>query len=188
VLALSGVQLNPTSTTGGSSSSQNQVVLTGPAPAGGASVALSSSNPAVASLPQASVLVPSGATSTTFTIATTAVSSATPVAISAFYSGVTKSATLTVNPPAAPAAYTLQAASTGTRGSTVQVNWTAPAGHSSNDTIRLYRSNGAYSAQKTGPGTSGSVAMRLPNQAGEYTFRYAKADGTIMASSPITVR
>src|SRR6185295_4068806 len=87
VLALSGVQLNPAAVVGGSSNSKNQVVLTGPAPTGGASVALSSSNLALGSLP-ASVLVPTGATSATFTISTTAVSTATPVTISAFYSGV----------------------------------------------------------------------------------------------------
>ena len=88
---------NPAAIVGGASSSLNQVVLTAPVPAGGITVALSSSNFGVAS-PPASVLVPAGAASATFSISTNGVAAATAVTISASYFGVTKSATLTVNP------------------------------------------------------------------------------------------
>jgi hypothetical protein len=105
VLALNSVQVNPAQITGGASSSTNQVTLTGPAPAVGVTVTLSSSNAAVASTP-ASVLVPGGATSAGFTISTTPVTAATPVTITASYSGATRTATLTVNAAPAVAALT----------------------------------------------------------------------------------
>src|SRR5437588_457749 len=74
------------------------VTLTGPAPtAGGATVTLSSSNTAAATVP-ASVLVAAGANTATFTISTSPVAASTAVTISGTY-GVTKTAILTVNPP-----------------------------------------------------------------------------------------
>ena len=94
-VTLSTLTLNPTSVTGGGSS-QGTVVLSGAAPSGGASVALTRSNTSVASAP-ASVTVPAGATSATFTVTTTSVTTSTPVSISASYGGVTRTATLTVN-------------------------------------------------------------------------------------------
>jgi len=54
----------------------------------------------------ASVTVPAGAASATFTVATTAVTASTSATISAIFGGVTRTAVLTVNPPA-PAAPTL---------------------------------------------------------------------------------
>jgi hypothetical protein len=120
---LSSIGLNPTSVTGGSSST-GTVTLSGAAPSGGAVVYLTSS--ATAATVAASVTVAAGASSATFTVTTGAVTSATPVTISASYAGVTKTASLTVNPPSGtPAgAYTLTV--TGTSGSlshatTVQV-------------------------------------------------------------------
>jgi VCBS repeat-containing protein len=95
--ALSTLSLNPTSVVGGSTS-QGRVTLTGPAPSGGAVVSLSD-NSSAASEP-ASVTVPGGSTSATFTITTSPVSSSTAVTISAVYNGVTKTAVLTVNRPA----------------------------------------------------------------------------------------
>jgi hypothetical protein len=93
---LSSLTLNPTSVGGGAQSSTGTVTLTGPAPAGGAQVALSSSNSA-ASVPP-SVTVPAGATSATFRVNTSLVLFPTSVTISASYEGSTRTANLTVNP------------------------------------------------------------------------------------------
>ncbi|MBM3724379.1 MAG: hypothetical protein FJW40_02990 [Acidobacteria bacterium] len=87
----------PSSIVGGNSTATPAVTLSGIAPATGAVVALSSSNPAVASVP-ASVTVLSGATTATFTITTTAVTAATPVTITANYLGVNRTATINVQP------------------------------------------------------------------------------------------
>ncbi len=100
-LTLSSLSLNPTSVVGGMQSSTGTVTLSGPAPAGGAQVALSSSNTGAASVPS-SAIVPAGATSTTFTVSTSAVIASSTVTISATYGGATRSASLTVTPPAAP--------------------------------------------------------------------------------------
>ena len=91
---LSSLTLNPTSVIGGLQSSTGTVTLSGPAPAGGAQVAVSSNNGA-ASVPS-SVAVPAGATSATFTVNTSVVLISTSATISASYNGTTRSAVLGV--------------------------------------------------------------------------------------------
>src|SRR5467141_1801689 len=95
-VSLSSLSLNPTSVTGGNSST-GTVTLSRAAPAGGATVALSSSNTAAATVPP-SVTVAAGATTATFTVSTSAVAASTTVTISGTYSGATRSASLTVTP------------------------------------------------------------------------------------------
>ncbi|HKV62100.1 MAG TPA: hypothetical protein VJO16_09315 [Candidatus Acidoferrum sp.] len=93
-VTLSSLTLKPTSVTGGLQPSTATVTLSGPAPAGGAQVALESSNGA-ASVPS-SVTVPAGATSTTFTVNTSVVILATSATVSATYNNTTLTATLSV--------------------------------------------------------------------------------------------
>jgi len=143
---LASLGLNPTSVTGGNSST-GTVTLSGPAPAGGAQVALSSSNTAAATVPS-SVTVPAGATSATFTVSTSAVAASTTVTISAGYGGVTRSASLTVAPapppPATLSSLTLNPANVigglQTSKGTVTLSAPAPAGGA---TVMLSSSNGA---------------------------------------------
>jgi hypothetical protein len=89
------VTLNPTSVTGGSSST-GTITLAGPAPAGGAVVTLASNN-AAATVP-ANVTVAAGATTGTFTVSTTGVGALTAVTITASYNASNQTATLTVTP------------------------------------------------------------------------------------------
>jgi hypothetical protein len=104
-VALSSVTLNPTSVTGGTSST-GTVTLSGAAPGGGAVVSLSSSSSA-ATVPT-SISVAAGSTSATFTASTSTVTAATPITITATYAGTNKTAALTVTPTGTPAAtYTL---------------------------------------------------------------------------------
>ena len=95
-LTVSSLQLNPPSVLGGTPS-QGTVVLTGPAPSGGAVVSFLSSVPTVASVP-GTVTVPEGSANVSFTVTTSSVLSSTAVTINASYSGSTQMATLTVNP------------------------------------------------------------------------------------------
>ena len=83
----------------GGDSTGASVTLSAPAPAGGALIALAS-NHAAAMLPT-SVSVAQGATGASFSVTTQAVSSTTAVNLSASYAGVTRTATLTVEPAAA---------------------------------------------------------------------------------------
>lgn len=95
---ISALALNPANVVGGNNS-QGTVTLSGPAPGGGAVVALTT-NSGIITIP-ASLTVPAGASSATFTITTTAVRSATPATITASSNGTSASSVLTVSPPAA---------------------------------------------------------------------------------------
>jgi hypothetical protein len=130
---LSTMDINPASVAGGSASS-GTVVLSVGAPFGGAVVALSSSNPAVASVP-ASVTVPETGFTGSFAISTTAVSATTPVTITASYNGTTRAGTLTVTngaPPTTSLSNVAVSPSSVTGGSTTQgvvvLTAAAPAG------------------------------------------------------------
>lgn len=94
--ALSALTLTPATFSGGCKTSTGRVTLTAPAPAGGAMVQLTDTNPA-ASVP-ASVTVPAGATSAKFTITGTVVAASQSGTATASYGGVSKSAALTVRP------------------------------------------------------------------------------------------
>jgi hypothetical protein len=89
---VTSLTLNPTSVTGGLQFSTGIVTLSGPAPAGGATVMLSSSNGA-ASVP-INVTVPAGATSATFTVNTFIVLISTSAQITATYNGTAQTAIL----------------------------------------------------------------------------------------------
>lgn len=90
------VTVQPATVDGGASAT-GTVTLSGPAPAGGAVVLLTSSNPAAAAVP-ASVTVPAGATMASFSVTTRPVQSAVPVVISASYAGATQPSIVTVVP------------------------------------------------------------------------------------------
>ena len=136
--------ISSTSVTGGTSSPTGMVTLNGPAPAGGAQVLLSTNN-AAASVPS-SITVAAGATTGTFAIGTSAVATSTAVTISASFGGGTRTAILTVLPPAV-SSLTLNPNSVvggplGTSTGTVTLNGPAPAGGSQ---ILLSSNNAAAS-------------------------------------------
>ena len=116
---VASLSLTPSTVTGGSGST-GRVTLTGDAPYGGTTVALTSSDPAATVPP--TVLVPQGFSFQSFAITTSAVSAQRMATISATY-GTTAQAVLTVNPAGiglglaldvAPAAVTGGTAATGT--------------------------------------------------------------------------
>jgi hypothetical protein len=125
--ALASVAASPNPVVGGNPST-GTVTLTAAAGSGGAIVSLSSAGTAV-TVP-ASATVAAGATSASFGISTSAVTTQTLVSVSATYSGVTKTTTVTVNPPAASALGALSLSPTSVKGGgsvTGTVTLTAPA-------------------------------------------------------------
>ena len=96
VSALASLTLNPATVTGGANST-GTVTLSAAAPAGGAVVALTSSNTNAATVP-ASVTVAAGATTATFTVATNTVTVGTVSIITATYDGISQAVGLVVNP------------------------------------------------------------------------------------------
>lgn len=130
--SLSAISAVPNPVVGGNASN-GTVTLTGPAPSGGASVALSSANPA-AHVP-ATVTVAAGASTAGFSVTTTAVTVPAAGTLAASYSGSTRTVILTVSPAvAALASISLAPASlvSGQRSTaTVTLSAPAPAGGAS---------------------------------------------------------
>ena len=103
--SLSSVSFVPTSIVAGQNAT-GTVRFSG-AMSQGAVVQLSSSNPAVARVPQETVVSANTSTST-FNLATSATTTATPVTITARWFGVTRTTTITVKPGTPPAADTVK--------------------------------------------------------------------------------
>jgi len=101
--SLASVSIKPSSITAGQPAT-GTVTLSGAAPAGGAVISLASANPA-ASVP-GSITVPASTSSANFTVSTSTVTATTVGNVTASYAGISKSATLAVN-PAAPALLSL---------------------------------------------------------------------------------
>src|SRR5262249_28324046 len=100
VASLASVTLTPASVVGGNAS-QGTGGLTAGAPVGGAVVTLSSSNPGLAS-PPASVSIPAGSKTATFSVTTTVPAADGSAIITATYNAVVRTATLTVTRLPAP--------------------------------------------------------------------------------------
>lgn len=92
---LLSLSVSPTSVVGGNPAT-GMVTLSSPAPSGGLSVTLSSSDPA-AGVP-ATVPVPAGQSTATFPVSTTAVAASVNVTLSATLNSITRTAALTVTP------------------------------------------------------------------------------------------
>ncbi|MCS7273523.1 MAG: S8 family serine peptidase [Fimbriimonadales bacterium] len=142
--SLIGLRLSSSSVVGGNSVT-GTVTLSAPAPAGGFVVSLSSSNPNVATVPS-TVTVPAGATSANFTVSTRSVSSPTTVTITASANGVSRQATLTVN----PATVTLQSLTI-----SPSAVW---GGQSATGTVTL-----------TGPAPAGDIVVQLHSSSNRAT-------------------
>jgi hypothetical protein len=192
-VSLSSLTLNPTSVTGGNSSI-GTVTLSGPAPAGGAQVALSSNNGA-ASIPS-SVALPAGATSATFTVSTSAVTASTTVAISTAYGGVSRSASLTVTPalPPAPTLSSLTLNPTSVIGGvqsstgTLTLSGPAPAGGAQ---VALSSNNGAASVASSVAVPAGATSATFPVNTSAVTasttVTISVAYGGVSRSATLTV-
>lgn len=158
--SVSSVGLVPSTVTGGAAVT-GTVTLNGPAPAGNATVNLTSTN-AAAPVP-VNVTVNAGATAANFTINTTAVAASQPATITATYNG-TAQASLTVNP--APVTVSVSSVSlstsavtggTGVTG-TVTLSGAAPAG---NALVGLSSSNGAAAVPANVTVTAGTTSANF---------------------------
>ncbi len=178
-VALSSLSLNPTSVTGGNSST-GTATLSGPAPAGGAQVTLSSNNTTAAAVPS-SVTVAAGAISATFTVSTSSVAASDTVTISAVYAGATKSASLTVT-PASPPSPTL---------SSLTLNPTSViGGNSSTGTVTLSGAAPSGGAVVT-LSSSNTMAARVPSSvtvaAGATTASFTISTSTVASLTTVSI-
>lgn len=173
-LQIKSVSLSPGSVVGGSTNSTATITLNGPAPYGGATIALASDNTAAASIP-ASVVVGAGATAATATVTTEVVSVSNIANIKASYNGGTASTRLTVLP--------LQLSS-------VTVNPTSVVGGaSSTGTVTLNgtaRTGGAV-VTLTSNNPAAAVASTVTVASGSSTATFSISTAPVTASIPVTV-
>ncbi len=136
-LTLSSLTLAQSSVTGASTVTGNTVTIAA-AVGSNTTVTLASSNTAAATVP-ASVVVPAGATSATFSITTASVAAAQTATITASLNGSSRTANLTVNPPPSPtlSAITLSPSTTlgGTTTTANAVSFASVAPASTNVTL-----------------------------------------------------
>jgi hypothetical protein len=173
--ALSDLILSAGSVLGGSSTGF-VLTLNGKAPPGGAVVALSSSSGSATVLPS-SVTIPAGASTATFALATNPVAAVTKVQVTAAYGGVSKSASLTIQPPALaelsvkPGDVKGGASAAGT----VRLSGKAPVG---GFTISLVSSNPAVA----------SVPASVTVPGGAVSANFAIATSPVSASSKVNIQ
>src|SRR5579884_3917203 len=135
-------KLSPAAVTG-SKSSTGIVSLNGPAPSGGVTVSLSSSNASVAHPTVNSITIPAGSSSGSFTIATTPVATTTSATITASYNGIKKTAKLTVKAPEMSSVKLNPTTVTGGQSSTGTATLTGPVASGASVTVTLTSSNTA---------------------------------------------
>ena len=175
---LGSIDVNPSTVVGGNPSSGTVVLSTG-APEGGAVIALSSSDPDVASVP-ASATAPSNSFTASFTISTSVVSASTFVTITAAYNGATRSATLTVNPPGSSSSTLTNLAvspSSVAGGSTAQGAVILSAAAATATTVTLSSGNAAVAA------VPATVTIPVGSQSAVFTITTA----AVSASTPVAI-
>ena len=177
---VTNVDINPATVAGGDATS-GTIIVSAAAP-DTTVVALSSSNPAVAQVP-ASVTVPTGQFTGTFTITTSAVSVSTTVTITASFNGGSKTGTLTVTPAGAPPP-----------GPTVQRLVTSPdsvaGGSGSQGVITLSgaapAAGAAVSLSSSNTGVA-SVPSSVTVAGGSATAVFAISTSAVAASTAVTI-
>lgn len=191
VAALSSVTVTPSSATGGISRT-GTVTLTGVAPAGDVVVNIASSI-AAAQVP-ASITIPANASSANFTVATSSVSTLTAGNISANYNSVTKSATITLLPPASAALTSLTlnpSTVVGGASSTGRVTLSAPA-PSGGIVVNLssshpYRASVPATVTILSGSSSATFAITTTKGNRKITITIKASQGSIIKSATLTV-
>lgn len=191
VAALSSVTVTPSSATGGISRT-GTVTLTGVAPAGDVVVNIASSI-AAAQVP-ASITIPANASSANFTVATSSVSTLTAGNISANYNSVTKSATITLLPPASAALTSLTlnpSTVVGGASSTGRVTLSAPA-PSGGIVVNLssshpYRASVPATVTILSGSSSATFAITTTKGNRKITTTIKASQGSIIKSATLTV-
>jgi hypothetical protein len=107
--SLKSLTISPSTISGGAQP-QGIAMLNGQAPAGGATVTLTSNSPSVS--PPASVFVEAGSFSTSFAIPTNAVTANTTATVTAIYGGASTQAQVRLTPQQPPSSLTLSPTST----------------------------------------------------------------------------
>ena len=139
----------------------------------GATVSVTSSNPAVASVP-AKVLVPAGKSIGSFAVQTTSVAAQTVVTITATLAGISKALTLTLTPPALS---NITPSGSTTGGQSVNASFKLSDVTARDTTVRVTSSNPAVA----------SVPANVVVQAGKSTGTIAVQTSAVTAKTVVTI-
>jgi hypothetical protein len=141
--SLKSLTISPSSISGGAQP-QGIVMLNGQAPAGGATVTLTSNSPSVS--PPASVLVEAGSFSASFPIPTNAVAASTTATVTASYGGASAQGQVTLTPQQPPSSLTLSPTSTTGRGGSSFATVTVASPSSADEILQVASSNPAVAS------------------------------------------
>jgi len=160
---LTALTVTPASLTGGNVAALS-IALSGPAPAGGASITLSS-NAAAFPVP-ATAVVPAGASSASLSVRTAAVTASTSVAVTATYNGAGKTANVSVAPAALASIAVSPASIAGGSPATLAVALTGPA-PTGGASVSLSSNNAAFPvpASVTFPAGANGVYLSVQTKA-----------------------
>jgi trimeric autotransporter adhesin len=188
--ALSTLSLSRSTIIGSCQTANGKVTLTGSAPASGAVVSLATTT--VGARSPATVVVPAGATSASFTVTTNAVSTLNKGNFTASYGGVPKALPLSVRPIYLTAVALTPSTVVG-GGSVVgqaTIECAAPAGGT---TISLASTNPAVATPATGSvviaagGTKGTFGVRTTRPAAATALSIRVTANGVTKSAPLTV-
>lgn len=173
-VTLSSVWLDPTSVTGGTSST-GTVTLGSLAPSGGVLVALASNNSSA--IVPGSVTVAAGSSTGTFTVTTNTVTSSASATITATYSGVSQTASLAIT-PVAPSLSSVSVAPTGVNGGTLSVGTLTLSGAAP---------AGGFSVSLSSNNAAASVPASVTVPAGSTTSTFTITTNTVTSSTSATI-
>jgi hypothetical protein len=170
---LSALTISPNVLLSGQSAS-GTVTISEPAGPGGVVVALSSSNLAAPVPP--SVTISAGLTTASFTTVAAAVSSTTPVVLTASYAGAIRTANLTIHPPIALTGLTLSPSSVfGGKSTTGTVTLSEPAGV------------GGILVTLAGSNAAATVPVSVTVPQGSTTATFAVTSHTVTKLTTVTI-
>lgn len=172
--SLAGLLVSPEGVTGGRTVTAT-VLLSGPAPSGGAVVALTTDASDAVAVP-ASVTVPAGANFTTVELAATPVASRITATITASYAGRTQSAAFTVHPPAVAGITVAPLAVMGGEAAAATVTLTGPAPATGT----------AVALSSAAPGVAG-VPATVMVPAGATSVNVTVTTATVTAATPVAI-
>jgi len=188
--ALGTLSLSRSTIIGSCQTASGKVTLTGSAPSSGAAVSLATTTTGART--PATVVIPAGATSATFTVTTTAVSSLNKGTFTAAYGGVSKAFPVSVR-PIYLTAVTLTPSTVvggGTVSGQATLECAAPSGGT---TISLLSTNTAVATPATSSSvvpagaTKASFSVRTKTPAATTTLSIRAAANGVTKSAPLTV-
>jgi hypothetical protein len=178
---LSSLTLAQTSVTGPTSVNATVTMSAAPDAFETLHVALSSSDTTVATVPAEVTIFGTTTTTASFPVSVSQVTAQKTVTITATFAGVSKTATLTVNPPAAAAGPTLSSLAFSPASVT--------GGNSSTGTVRLSAAApaGGVSVGLSSPSASVSVPASVPVPAGQTSATFTATTRAVTTSTPVDV-